>query len=418
MDIKSNPDTAPTTNGTLLLPRIGHQWEVLAIVLVVVIVAVAAFFAGYTTGAGGRAETSQPGGGDEFAVFWEVWNYVENEFYYDKPSSTDRVYAAIRGMLSSLGDDYTAFVQPALAEVDRQNMEGEFGGIGAYVQMNEFGQIMIAYPFPNQPAANAGLLSGDVVLSVDGHSTEGLSLAEGTALIRGPLGAEVTLEIYRPSTDETFEVSVERAQIEVPTVRGEMLDGDVAYVSLARFNGVATLQLEDELRPLLAQNPRALILDLRGNLGGLLDEAVSVGDLFLSQGLIATQRTSLSLEPRVFYADSGDIAEDIPLVVLVDRASASASEIVAGAIKDRHRGVLVGTPTFGKGSVQLVHDLSDGSSLRITYGAWYTPDEIDLKGVGIQPDIEVQVPEDQSALDSDPWLDAAMDYIDTTYPQS
>ena len=418
MNTKTNADAAPVPNGTLLLPQLGHRWEVLAIILTVVVVAAVAFFAGYTTGTGAGAAASAQPGGDEFAVFWEAWNYVENEFYYDKPSTTERVYAAIRGMLSSLGDDYTAFVQPSLAEVDRQNLDGEFGGIGAYVQLNAAGQMVIASPFPDQPAANAGLQSGDVVLSIDGQTVANLSLAEGTALIRGPLGTEVALEIYRPSTDASFEVSVERARIEVPTVRSDMLDGNVAYVSLARFNGVATLQLEDALRTLLAQNPRALIFDLRGNLGGLLDEAVSVGDLFLSQGLIATQRTSLSQEPRVFYADSGDIAEDIPLIVLVDQASASASEIVAGAIKDRHRGVLIGTRTFGKGSVQLVHDLSDGSSLRITYGAWYTPDEDDMKGVGLQPDIEVEIPADQSTLDADPWLQAALDYIDTTYPQT
>ncbi len=411
--MKQSTGTPPAQKDALDLPRIGSRREILAIVLTLVIVSLGGFLAGRVTalnGSGNRTSDSV-----NVDVFWEVWEYVQSEFFYEIPPAEEMWYGAIRGMLASLGDDYTAFVQPSIAAVERENLEGAFGGIGAYVQLNEFGQLTIAYPFPGHPAANAGLLSGDIVLSIDGQSLENLTLAEGTTLIRGPLGSEVRLDIYRPSTDELFAVDVVRAEIEIPTVRAEMLAGGVAYVQLYRFNGVATAQVETEIGRLLAQNPRALIFDLRGNPGGLLDEAVSVSDLFLADGLIATQRTSLQQEPRIFYAETGDIAEDIPLVVLIDGGSASAAEIFSGAIKDRDRGVLVGTTTFGKGSVQLVHDLSDGSQLRITYGAWFTPDELDLNGNGIQPDIEVELPEDIS-FDSDPWLEAAMQYIDETYP--
>ncbi len=398
------------------LPQLSHRKEIIAIVLVLVLVAGGAFFAGFMTAGGGLTGAPQQTTPPEFDVFWEVWDYVESEFFYDVPPVEDRTYGAIRGMLATLGDQNTSFVQPSIAELERENVEGMFGGIGAYVQLNEFGQLVIAFPFPDQPASNAGLMSGDIVLSVDGQSLENLTLAEGTALIRGPIGTTVHLEIYRPETDETFEVDIERAQIEIPTVRAEMLDENIAYVSLFRFNGVATSQLEAELSDLLAQNPRALIFDLRSNPGGLLDEAISVSDLFLPEGVVAVQRTSLRQEPRVFYADSGDIAEDIPLVVLIDGGSASASEIVAGAIQDHERGVLIGTTTFGKGSVQLVHDLSDGSQLRITYGAWYTPDDHNINGSGISPDIEIEIPEDVTTLESDPWLDAALEYINENYP--
>ncbi len=398
------------------LPRLGNRREIVIIVLALVVATAGGFWAGFATAGGADALPARQGP-SEFGVFWEVWDYVENEFYYDTPVVTDRTYGAIRGMLASLGDEYTAFVQPSIAAIERENVEGVFGGIGAYVQSNEFGQLVIAYPFPGQPADLAGLLSGDVVLSIDGQSLENLTLAEGTALIRGPLGTAVQMEILRPSTAAVFEVEVERAEIQIPTVQATMLEDGIAYVALFRFNGVATQQLEASLRSLLDDRPRALIFDLRGNPGGLLDEAVTVSDLFLADGLIATQRTSLLQEPKVFHADTGDVAEDIPLVVLIDGGSASASEIVAGAIQDRDRGLLVGTRTFGKGSVQLVHDLSDGSQLRITYGAWYTPDEQALNGSGIAPDIEV-ILDPEAPEGEDEWLAAAIAYIDQTYPET
>ncbi len=409
--------TTPPAKGSLKLLGIGNRWEVAFIALMVILVALGGFAAGFIT-AGGSASAGrvQQQGPNEFDVFWEVWNYIDSEFYYDKPDDADRTYGAVRGLLASLDDNYTSFMEPGIAAIERENIEGAFGGIGAYVSLNAYGQLIITYPFPDHPAANAGLLSGDLVLAVDGQSIENLTLAEGTALIRGPLGTRVHLEIYRPETDERFEVAVERAEIQIPTVRAEMLDDGIAYIALARFNGVATQQLQTELEDLLAEEPRALIFDLRGNPGGLLDEAVSVSDLFLTEGLIASQRATIFQEPHVFYAQNGDIAEDIPLIVLIDGGSASASEIVAGAIKDRDRGILIGTNTFGKGSVQLVHDLSDGSQLRITYGAWYTPDEIDLNGKGIEPDIEVELPEDFTTLEQDPWLGVALDYINETYP--
>lgn len=411
------PVVSSSSQDSLDLPQIGSNWGVVVIIVAFVAVAVGAFFAGYVSAGGVQSSAQQQTMPPEFQVFWDVWNYVDSEYYYDIPSVEERTYGAIRGMLSTLGDDHTAFVQPSIAELDRGNVEGMFGGIGAYVGLDELDNFVITYPFPDQPAAVAGIEADDIVLSVDGQSLAGLSLTEGTALIRGPIGTVVALELYRPATDETFIAEIERAEIEIPTVQAEILDGNIGYLYLFRFNGVATIQLQAELETLLAQDPRAIIFDLRGNGGGLLDEAISVSDLFLPEGTVATQRTSLLQDPRVFYSVTGDIGEEIPLVVLVDFASASASEIFAGAVQDRGRGVIVGTTTFGKGSIQLVHDLFDGSQLRLTYGAWYTPNDTHINGVGIQPDIVIDIPEDGFAdTDSDPWLDAAREYIDEMYP--
>jgi carboxyl-terminal processing protease len=204
---------------------------------------------------------------------------------------------------------------------------------------------------------------------------------------------------------------VTRARIEIQIIETEMLDNDIAYLRLTEFDAVATERLEEALEELLAEDPQALIFDLRGNPGGFLSQAISVADLFLDRGVVAIQRDSQGGE-RVFRSRNGDIAEEIPLVVLVDGGSASASEIVAGAIQDRDRGVLIGTPTLGKGSVQLPNDLKDGSQLRVTIARWFTPDEQALHDNGLTPAIEVEYPRDTPA-DEDPQLDRAIEYIET-----
>jgi len=346
---------------------------------------------------------------ETFQLFWEVWDLLEQNYYGDLPDMQTVTYGAIRGMLSTLGDEYTSFIEPRIAAILNEDATGTFEGIGAFVHMREDGKLEIANVFPGQPAEQAGLQSGDLVLAVDGESIVGYSIYEAIALIRGPAGTEVTLLIERPGEEETFEVTVTRARIEIPLVETDMLEGDVAYIHLVDFSATATSQMEEALDELLTQNPAGLVLDLRDNPGGWLDQAVQVADLFLDEGVVLIERSADGSE-ETFHSWDGDQAEEIPLVVLVNGQTASAAEIVAGAIQARGRGVLVGTQTLGKGSVQRPYRLSDGSELRVTVARWFTPSDVAIHGQGLTPDIESALPEDLEPGE-DPQLDRAVEYL-------
>jgi len=345
-----------------------------------------------------------------FALFWEVWDLVQRNFYGALPSMQQVTYAAIRGMLSTLGDDYTAFLEPEVAAVIQEDATGEFEGIGAFVDVDEEGKIVLVGIFEEGPAEQAGLLNGDRVLEVDGVSVVGRTLYEAIGLIRGPAGSAVTLLVERAETAAPFEVTVTRARLEIAITESEMRDDGIGYIRLYEFSAPASQRMQAGLRELLSQEPRAIIFDLRGNPGGWLDQAVEVTDLFLDDGVILYERWSDGKE-QMFEARPGDVAEEVPLVVLVDGGSASASEIVAGALQDRERATLIGEPTFGKGSVQRPFTLSDGSELRVTAALWFTPDERAIHGQGLLPDIEVLWPEEGVEPDADPQLDRAVEYI-------
>ena len=345
-----------------------------------------------------------------FALFWEVWDLVQRNFYGALPSMQQVTYAAIRGMLSTLGDDYTAFLEPEVAAVIQEDATGEFEGIGAFVDVDEEGKIVLVGIFEEGPAEQAGLLKGDRVLEVDGVSVVGRTLYEAIGLIRGPAGSVVTLLVERAETAAPFEVTVTRARLEIAITESEMRNDGIGYIRLYEFSAPASQRMQAGLRELLSQEPRAIIFDLRGNPGGWLDQAVEVTDLFLDDGVILYERWSDGKE-QVFEARPGDVAEEVPLVVLVDGGSASASEIVAGALQDQERATLIGEHTFGKGSVQRPFTLSDGSELRVTAASWFTPDERAIHGQGLLPDIEVLWPEEGVEPDADPQLERAVEYI-------
>ncbi|MCS7284046.1 MAG: S41 family peptidase [Anaerolineae bacterium] len=345
---------------------------------------------------------------EEFGLYREVWDIIRQEYYGEIPDDQTILYGAIRGSLQTLGDEYTSFIEPKIARILAEDASGEFEGIGAYVRMREDGKLEISGIIPGTPAEAAGLKAGDRVLAVDGQSIVGYSLYEAIALIRGPAGTQVTLLIERPGEEETFEVTVTRARIEIPQVEAKMLDENIAYIRLYEFSANATRQMRNALDDLLRQKPRGLVLDLRNNPGGWLDQAIEVADLFLDKGVVMIERTAEG--ERVFQTRSGQIAESIPLVVLVNGGSASASEIVAGAIQDRGRGVLIGERTLGKGSVQRPYRLSDGSELRVTIARWYTPNDREIHGEGLKPDIEIPWPED-TPEGQDPQLERAIQYL-------
>lgn len=351
---------------------------------------------------------------ETFQLFWEVWDLVQRNFYGDLPDMQTLTYAAIHGMLDALGDDYTAFIEPQAAAIISEDATGKFEGIGAFVGLNEDGILEISGVFEDGPADQASIQAGDLVLEVDGVSIVGLSLYESIGLIRGPAGSEVTLLITRKSIAEPFEVEVTRASLEIPITTVEMRDDGIGYLRLHEFSATASELTEEGLIELLENDPKGIVLDLRGNPGGWLDQSIKVADLFLDDGTVLIERWSdgRKKELPASGAQPGDVGEDIPLVVLVDGGTASASEIVAGALQDRERAILIGETTFGKGSVQRPFTLSDSSELRVTIALWFTPNDRAIQGHGLNPDIEAPWPEAEELEEGeDPQLERAVEYL-------
>jgi carboxyl-terminal processing protease len=352
------------------------------------------------------------GVGSSFDIFWEAWDILEGNFYGDLPQGSELPYSAIEGVIDATGDPYTAFLDPVRAEILRTDLQGGFEGIGATVRLRPDGHLEIVQPLPGWPAIRAGLRAGDVVLEVDGTTLQGMSLYEAISVIRGPAGTTVELLVAREEVEEPFVIEVERAHIDLPAIESRMLEGNIGYVRLNEFGEAATRELRDALRDLGVDDLDGLIFDLRGNRGGFLSVAVEVSSQFVGEGPILIERFKDGRERR-YPAQPGGLALDVPLVVLVDGGSASASEIAAGAIQDSGRGVLVGTTTLGKGSVQAVHSLSDGSELRVTFAQWFTPDGRGIHGEGLEPDIRVELTEEDLLDEQDPQLERAVEYLQT-----
>ncbi|MCX6031676.1 MAG: S41 family peptidase [Chloroflexi bacterium] len=344
------------------------------------------------------------------ALLQEVWTLLQQQFYGDLPQGEEVTYDAIRGIVDRLGDQHTGFSDPKAAAMFISDMEGQFEGIGAQVELAESGGVRLQYLFANQPAEKAGLLAGDVITAVDGKDVTKLTLMEAIVLIRGPRGTKVVLTIHR-ADQPAMDVTVTRARIEIPVVETKTLaDGKIQYVSLSEFSSVAPKRLSDAVNTALAKKPAGLILDLRGNPGGLLDAAVSIGSYFVPRGSILIERSKDGAE-KVYQRQGTYLLGSTPLVVLVDGGSASAAEIVAGAIQDAGTGVLIGEKTYGKGSVQIPNVLSDGSQLRVTIAHWFTPKDRGIHGTGLEPDVKVSLTKEDVAAKRDPQLDRAVEYL-------
>ena len=335
---------------------------------------------------------------------------LRDQFYGDLPEGEEITYEAIRGVVDGLGDPNTAFVDPQHAEFFRSDMEGHFEGIGARVAQAEGGGVLLTYLFPDQPAEESGLRVGDVIVAVDGEDITDQVLLEAISLIRGPQDSQVLLTVRRED-GSVVDIQVTRARIEIPTVATRALaDGRISYVALSDFSAVAPDRLAQALLAALDGKPDGLILDLRGNPGGLLDASVEIGSFFVPTGNILIERFKDG-EERVYQRRGRYLLGDTPLAVLVDGGSASASEIVAGALQDAGTGILIGERTFGKGSVQLPNTLSDGSQLRVTIARWFTPANQEIHEEGLAPDILVPFTEEDAAAKSDPQLDRAVEYL-------
>jgi carboxyl-terminal processing protease len=351
----------------------------------------------------------------QFTVFWEAWHILEKDFYDQLPTAEQMTYGAIRGVLATLGDPYTIFVEPKPRRLERDDLRGSFGGIGAWVSKREDGAIVLK-PMEDKPAQRAGILEGDVVTQVDDQEiTPDMSLEDVILLIRGPIGSVVKLTISRAGHPESLVFEIAREKVETPTVTWRLLDEGqgLGYVSISLFTERTDKELVTALKDLEAQGATRLILDLRNNNGGLLQTAIDVTSQFLSDGVVLYEQRR-DQEEKSYSVQRGGKATDTPLVVLVNAGTASASEIVAGAIQDSGRGVLIGESTFGKGSVQLVYDLSDQSSLHVTVAHWFTPNRHEITGNGLTPDFVVPLTEEDRAQGKDPQLDRAIAYFNTS----
>ena len=351
---------------------------------------------------------SVPAGAEEsIRPLLESWELL-HEKYFDQPLDDDILFeAATEGMLAALGDPNTRYLSPEQEQLARAAQQGSIEGIGAEVTEQD-GAIAIVAPYEGSPAEAAGLRPGDILREANGVDLAGMSVIEAAALVRGPAGTEVRLLIERAG--ELMEVSVTRDVIRVASVRGEILDEGLAYVRLSRFGSSTAEELQESLSDLLAGQPTGLILDLRGNPGGNLNAVVDIADQFLDDGLILTQRYGDGRE--VDYESGADgLAQEIPLVVLIDEGSASASEVLAGAIRDRHRGALVGDVSFGKGTVQNWERLSNGGGLRLTISRWLTPNGDWVHESGLAPDVLVPRAETLSETEIDNQLQEAINYL-------
>lgn len=345
-----------------------------------------------------------------FEPFWNAWDIV-HAYYVDQPLDNAKLMqGAISGMMDSLDDPHSSYMDPSQFKQMNVDLGGEYEGIGAWVDITG-DYLTIISPMSGSPAEKAGLKPDDQVLAVDGEDMTGIDGNLVLQHVLGPAGTDVVLTIRRSGVEAPFDVTITRAQITVPSVEGKMLDNDIAYIQLTTFGLETAGDLRAKLQELLAENPKGLILDLRYNGGGYLDTAVSVVSEFLDDG-VALYEVYGDGTRDTFEIRRGGIATKIPLVVLVNEGTASASEITAGAIQDYGRGTLVGVTTFGKGSVQTMTPLGeDQGAVRVTIARWITPKERQINGIGLEPDVVVEITDEDVAADRDPQLDKAIEIL-------
>jgi carboxyl-terminal processing protease len=342
-----------------------------------------------------------------FVPFWEAWNVV-HEQYVEQPVNDELLMqGAIRGMMDALGDQQTFYMEPQVYENETSSLQGQYEGIGAYVD-TDGDYLTIVSPIEGSPAEAAGLLPGDKVIAIDGEDMTGVPPEEARLKVLGPDGTQVTLTVAREGEPEPLEFTITRAQIEIRSAEGKMLEDNLGYVDINTFGELTTQELRATLDDLLKQNPRGLIIDLRNNPGGYLSTSVEVASEFIDEGVILYEEYGDGRRDEHKALGNGQ-ATDIPLVVLINEGSASASEILAGALQDYERATLVGVKSFGKGSVQNWVPLSNNQgAARVTIARWLTPDERLIDHIGLMPDVVVEMtPEDFESQD-DPQLDAAV----------
>ena len=348
--------------------------------------------------------------------FWAVWELLDEKFTSasstENLSDEERINGAIQGMVDSYNDPYTVFLPPAQNADFTEDISGNFSGIGMEVGIKDK-MITVISPLPDTPAEKAGLLPGDLVVKINGESTEGMSIDDAVNRIRGEKGTNVTLSIYREGDLEIKDYTITRDTINIPTVKTEIKDG-VFIVRLYSFNAIAEAKMQEAMREFVSSKSKTLILDLRGNPGGYLQGAVAIASFYLPTGKIVVRESFGENKEEKIYRSQGKTIKDFNpknFVVLVDNGSASASEILAGALKEHGVATVIGTNTFGKGSVQELINLPSGAALKVTVARWLTPNGISISEKGLEPNILINRTPKQRLEGVDPQQDSAINFL-------
>ncbi len=357
----------------------------------------------------GQGETPVGLGDDvNFSMFWDVWDLIKNS-YVDQPvSEKDLYYGALRGMLSGLSDPYSLFFDPKDNKAFQDELSGSFDGIGAEVGQKD-GQLIVISPLVGSPAETAGLKAGDKIYFIDDADTSTMTVDVAVNHIRGQKGTTVKLSISRDGVKELQDIVITRDTITMDSVKYVMRDDGIALIDIYFFNDKTSGLFNDAVQQIAMKNPKGIVLNLRNDPGGYLDAAIDVAGAWVDNDVVVSERTQEKNTP--FSSTQVALLKGIPTVVLVNEGSASASEIVAGALQDDKLATIVGTQSFGKGSVQEFHDLPDGSAVKLTIAKWYTPLGRSIDKHGITPDEIVEFTKEEYAAGKDPQLDRAIEII-------
>ena len=345
---------------------------------------------------------------EKIDIFSDVLDKINKE-YVDEINQNEVMDAAINGVLQSL-DPYSAYMSPETFESMRTETSGEFGGLGIEVSM-EAGVVKVISPLDESPAYEAGVKVGDYIVKINNHQVQGKTLSEAVDLMRGPVGSDIEITVRRRGERKALVFNITRKIIKIQSVKSEKIDNNIGYIRLTAFNENSSAQVKKKIREFDKDKKiNGYILDLRNNPGGLLSQAIKISDFFLSDGEIVSTKSRKENENRKWFANTGDILNGKTLVVLINNGSASASEILAGALKDHKRAILIGETTYGKGSVQSIIPLKNNGAIRLTISKYYLPSGVSISEVGVDPDIEISEDSDEFRIntESDNQLDFAV----------
>ena len=347
-----------------------------------------------------------------FSLFWDAYNKLQQNFINPENINNQKItYGAIEGMTKSLGDPYTTFFNPTEAKKFTDDLEGSFEGIGVEVGIKK-DQLTVIAPLEDTPGQKAGLKSGDIITSIDGKSTANMTADSAVNLIRGQKGTNVTLTIYRDGWKDTKDIIITRDTIVIPAMDWKIINDNVAYIQIYQFGGSLSTDFDNAANQILQSNAKSIILDLRDNPGGYLETAQKIAGYFLITGQTVVVEDFGKNKEQQIYKTSGNYSlEKYPIVILINQGSASASEILAGALRDNKGVQLIGTKSFGKGSVQEVIDLNGGSFLKVTIAKWLTPKGSSISEVGLEPDVKVEISDKDIEAEKDTQLNKAIEII-------